>query len=487
MPFDITISFDYWYKLLALNNPFLIAWQLFKDGGWLVVLFVFFRALLAIWLNWRHAKFHHKQSYTLLAIDIPKDNKQSPKAVEFIFSQLSGIYSHGNFLDHYWEGKAQDTFSVELVSEGGYLQFYIYLNSKYRDLVEAAVYAQYPNAIISEAEDYTSAMKLKFPHAEYDLWGTEMKFEKDNAYPIKTYPHFEHALSIELKDPMAAILEILSRLQQGEKIWLQLVITPIGSHWVEKAQKSVDKFTGAESHGGHGHSMVDWLGDLPLKIIKLLNEAIFPAGESHAEEKAGSKLQGLTPGEIEVLKAIQVKMSKIAFETVFRFIYLGEKIVFNKDRGVKGVMSALQQFNTLDLNALKSNGKKSTSVDYFFVKSREAIRKNALLSKYIHRSSDGSKIILNTEELASIYHFPVMEVKPISLSTVSAKRFGPPDSLPANFNLPVGVDLEKVIAQDDNKPEDEKTALEIALEKVAENKEHAPQHREGIPGELFEK
>jgi hypothetical protein len=97
-----------------------------------------------------------------------------------------------------------------------------------RDLIEAAVYAQYPNAEISEVEDYAADVKAIFPNDDFDMWGAEIALTKPEAYPIKTYPLWEHSLTQTFLDPMASMLEIMGRLQPEEQIWFQWVLSPIG-------------------------------------------------------------------------------------------------------------------------------------------------------------------------------------------------------------------------------------------------------------------
>lgn len=242
---ELIIDFNFlswWYLLIDLGNhpPIVITWIIFKNGGWFFVLWAILEGLWDTWM-------HHIQDdvyaasidYVLLAFTIPKEsetNQQSPKAVEHIFSQLMGAYSSVNLIEKYWKGKVQPKFSLEIISIEGYIQFLIRTPVMFRNLVESAFYAQYPEAEISEVADYAKNISIKFPSEEYDLRGSEIILAKDAIYPIKTYPNFEHPLTKELKDPMASLLETLSRFQKGEQLWLQIVITP-DLNAVESLQK----------------------------------------------------------------------------------------------------------------------------------------------------------------------------------------------------------------------------------------------------------
>jgi hypothetical protein len=465
MPLELSFNFNYFYELAAIQDPFTLMIKVFKDGGW-IVLFLFFLRYLGweAWMTWRQAIFHSKRSFVVLALDIPKDNEQSPKAVEHIFSQLAGSLSAGNKIDRFWKGRFQESFSFEIVSNGGYIQFYIHTQDVFRDLVEAAVYAQYPNAIITEVEDYTQPYKnLRFPNPDFKLWGTEMQFVRSNAYPIRTYPMFEHSLSQELKDPMASLLEIMSRLSPGEQVWLQFLATPISGSWAKEGGDAIKKMLGGSSSS---KNLVDKIGDLPMGILNFIDTAIFPEKMEFGkkEEKKSKSMMELTPGEKTVIEAIQNKTSKLGFKVSFRFIYFGLNNVYSKQRGVSGVMGALNQFNTIDLNAFKPDPRRKTQVDYWFTKTRDNMRKNILRSKYVSRDTDGTRIILNTEELASLYHFPVMLIKPALLSTVSAKRMEAPDSLPINLFPRGSLSVEAVEANQIQENKDD--ALINALNQV---------------------
>jgi len=436
-------------SLIALgeNQPIVITWIIFKNGGWIFVLWFF---LIGLWEKWvfyvEEEKYPPTLKYVLLSFDIPKENEQSPKAIEHIFSQLMGASSSINFLEYYWEGKRQPKFSLEIVSIEGYIQFLIRTQTKFRDLVEAAFYAQYPEVEINEVPDYTQNIPIeKFPSEEYDLRGSEIILAKNDVYPIKTYSDFEHPLTQEFKDPMAALLEIFCKLHKGEQIWIQIIISPFLSECKtlqKKGLKIVNKIAGRkvkehEHIGDKGVNLImeslDWFGEL-----------IYPLWTTPAsikKEELPSLLLHITPGEKAEIEAIEKKISKLSFLTKIRFVYLAKKEVFSSSRGVNPVYGAFQQFNILNLNEFKPNSKLSIKKFYFFNKTRRANRKTRLLTNYRNRDrSAGSELyMLNIEELATIFHFPVMNVKTPLISKTISRTAEPPFILPIsnegmNFN-----------------------------------------------------
>jgi len=95
----------------------------------------------------------------------------------------------------------------------------------------------------------------------------------------------------------------------------------------------------------------------------------------------------------------------------------------------------MKQYSTQNMNGFKS---KSTSVDYFFKKTRESIKKRRMLRAYQQRSyfyipyrhNRRQFFVLNSEALATIFHFPGRVAETPTLSRIEAKRGEPPVNLP---------------------------------------------------------
>ena len=96
-------------------------------------------------------------------------------------------------------------------------------------------------------------------------------------------------------------------------------------------------------------------------------------------------------------------------------------------------IGVLQQFSTLDLNAITPVMKTFTKANYFFVDKRVEGKQRRILSNFRNRSQTGGwgkGFVLNIEELASVFHFPVPEAVRESVKTVGAKKEAPPVDLP---------------------------------------------------------
>lgn len=430
---EIVIDLSRFNEVLRLS-PFGIMWYFFSTIGWIFFIVASIGGLFYGWLFNRRKKYLGSIPQTILAIDIPKDNEQSLVAVEQIFATLAGIKYSPTIWKKYYKGITQLSFSLEIISLEGYIQFLIRTPVQFRDLVEAAIYAQYPEAEITEVEDYIDLIPAdihKIDH-DYKLWGTEFTLEKHNAYPIKTYKSFEHPLTQLFIDPMASLLEVMSKVGKGEQLGFQLVIAPVGDRWKKKGYEIVKKLLGEK--GKSSKHTGDKLIDAAVRGLEKFSEGIYKMwGDIKPEKESPTPnlYQFLTAGAKEVIEQIENKLSKICFSSTFRIYYLAHKEVFTRGRGVNAVLGAINQFNSSNLNAFKKYKRLTTHRDYFFIKSRVSYITRKLMKLYKRRSRKGSyEFMLSTEELATLYHFPTITVKAPLLKKIEFKTAEPPMALP---------------------------------------------------------
>jgi hypothetical protein len=415
------------------DNPLEIMWTLFIKFGWVVFALFFIYALLIMWQNRIREDYRKTRKYILLAIDVPKNNIQSPRAVENIFSHLAGAHQPLKFVHNWWFGEIKNSFSFELVSIGGYTQFIIHTMDAYRDLVEAIMYAQYPNAEITEIEDYTERYKnVRFPNKEYDLFGLEIKLSDKEVFPLLTYEVFEDPTAEEekFKDPMASILEAFGRIGENEELWLQFVITPADNDWGKAGKPVIKKLIGEATE--RKRDLLDKAFDGVNMVIDTL---VTPPESKKKDGGQLNKIQYMTTGEKNAVEAVERKVSKIGFHSKIRLVYIAKKGFLVKSRVTQGVYGSLKQFNH-SLNGLKPDGATVTGGVVWFKKSRIVKRQNAILKGYLdrgHSMAPGTYgFILNTEELATLWHFPVMGVKAPSIKRTETKKIEPPITLPTS-------------------------------------------------------
>lgn len=424
-------------NLLTQDTPWESSWYIFQYGGWLIAFFVYLQCFKMVWLYWRQNLYYSAQKHVLLAIDVPRLNEQGPKAIENLFSHIYGAYKNPNLIEKWWLGYLQPRFSFELISIGGYLQYLVRSPLQFRDLVEASIYAQYPDAEITEVEDYAKSAPAKFTNTNYNMWGCEFVLYNKDYYPIRTYPAYEYALTQEFKDPAASLLEFMGKISPEENLWLQLVITPKPNDWAKKGEELVKKLIGAKVAAPKAGLLAAISTGIATNVWEAATSTLIPPSSAVTkkdEDKIRSQMLYLSPGERSTVEAVEAKISKNAFETKFRFIYWGKRGIFSKPRGVNGIIGAIAQFNTLDLNGFKPHPHTKTTIDYFFIKRRVAWRQEKLMRAYKARSNwqGWGRSILNIEELATLWHFPMSDIRTPMLKKTQAKRLESP------FALPVG-------------------------------------------------
>ncbi|PIY92329.1 MAG: hypothetical protein CO030_01405 [Candidatus Magasanikbacteria bacterium CG_4_9_14_0_2_um_filter_42_11] len=415
--------------------------------GWLPLIYLLLFAGLSFYKDYREDKFTAKWEWIVLAIDIPQLNIQTPMAVEQLFSHLAGAYDPPGIRDVFYRGHKQRWFSFEIISIEGYIQFVIRTEKGLRDLVEASVYAQYPQAEITEVQDYVSSVPDSYPNATHDIWIADIVTAEDDSFPLRSYREFEHSISKDtvLKDPMGTFLESFSRIGIGEQMWFQILVQPIGNKWKEDAIKKVKELIGEKSGGG-GKSIFSGLTDNALtkevgnsfsEILAQLTGTEATVGGADAksnDREEPNQMRYMTPGQMKLVEGIELKISKIGFKTKMRGVYVAQKASFNPDRGVHALLGAITQFNIPSANSLVP----AVTTSQPTPKQSEA-KKAELLKAFKKRKMNvgANPFVLNIEELATVWHFPMSHVVTPMLQKAQLKTAEPPSGLPIERALPV--------------------------------------------------
>lgn len=445
MEFGI-VYIDFALILTSISNffdqaPMAIISQAFAIGGWIVLVWCLFYAGIHFYIELREEKNEHHWKFVLLAIDIPQENVQTPMAVEQMFGHIAGAYDSPDLRGVFREGFKQRWFSFEVISIEGYIQFLVWTEETFRELVEASIYAQYPEAEITEVEDYVTQLPDKFPNDEYEAWFADFALAEHEAYPLRSYREFEHNISKDtvLKDPMGTFLESFSRIGHGEQMWFQILVKPISNSWKEHAIEKIKELIGEEAP--HKSSPLGFLTDnFVTKELGLtwkeLNAQVLGSerseGEDHASDSGGdvNKMKYMTPGQMKLVEDMEKKISKIGLKTKMRGAYIARKEVFNPSRGVNALLGAINQFNIPTSNSIVP--KSSTNIRN---KVKANQKKTSMFKAYRKRKINygANAFVLNIEELATIWHFPMSHVKTPMVQKAATKAAEPPPGLPVEY------------------------------------------------------
>ena len=300
----------------------------------------------------------------------------------------------------------QEHVSFEIASDPGGISFYIGVPVALKEFVVGQIYAQYPDAEIRTVDDYTKELQ---PDTQF-LSGAVMQLSKDEYVPIRTFRDFE-------VDPLAAITGSLSELQGDSHVWWQLLVRPVPDDWQEAGHEHVAIERGEKKKPvafNFQEIMKDIRKESAGLLVYLLKSIFIPQKpkEKKEDKKEKKEIEG---NKKERLSLIESKLTKLGFATHMRVVAAADSQE-RADDYVRRVMASFRQYTASHINGFKGE---------------IADNPAALLQSYRARAfPPGGGYVLNTEELASIYHFPNETVETPAISWAPAKHNEPPLSLP---------------------------------------------------------
>ncbi len=405
---------------------------------WPAALFFFlFPIVRSIWVYWRNRTFEMSLNFKFLEMKMPREITRSPRSMDQFFHAIAGMgNAPGHLGEKYGLGEITIWWSFEIVSLGGEIHFYARIFDQYVSIFKAAMFAAYPEVEVTEAEDYVPKWiphnVLELELAGKDLYANEFVLAKDPAYPIKTYQQFETSTEEYQVDPMAVFMESLAAVGPEEFVGIQYNIAPVSLNWGHQYEGIVEKLRTPQVAKGGGHAA---------------------AGDDLAAALKTSLLQK-SPGQTDVLKAVERNLSKPAFDTNIRIMYVAPRKVFSDRVPRRAIKGSVMQYNAADLNSLVFNDRMNTKPGWFdppyiFKRTRRRARRNRNLHLWIERELGihepmgkflsghffnkwGSRSdILTTEMLATLYHPPTTLVVTGPLTQrVESRKMGPPAGLP---------------------------------------------------------
>ncbi len=382
--------------------------------------------LWPLWVNYVRSKNYFSVKRALLEIRLPRDTFKSPLAMEVFLQSLHNT-SDGSAFKQYWSGETRPWYSLEIASIEGRVKFFIWTEDARKHGVMSALYSQFPGIEVHEAEDYTRS--VHFDAKTMKVWAAEFALTKEDAYPIKTY--VDYGLDKDPKeefkvDPLLPLLEFFGSVGPNQQVWMQI---PIRAHKKEQRKP------------GHWFKKTDAWQDQAKKIVNeiMVRDAKTKISGTPPEEGKFPVGPTLSKGEQVIIEAVERSVSKLGFDVGIRFIYIAKREYFNTPFGIGGIIGNMKHFNTEHLNGFKPNGKvwhhrlSNPWDDYKDTRrnrwSAEAIAMYKRRS-FFYPPYSGTPIVLNTEELATIYHFPGSVAATPTLERIPSKKGEAPTNLP---------------------------------------------------------
>lgn len=450
---------ELWHVLIIVFIFYLAyRYGLIKELLFLIGVAILGRITWAIWVHYIQQDFISGIDFVLLEVIPPRDVVRSPAAMELFISNALYHFSYKGGKEEYWQGAVWFWFSLEIVSIDGQVHFYIRTPTRIRGLIETQMYAQYPQSQVKEAEDYTLAVDEITPKSAWNGWGCEFGLLKPEAYPIRTY--LSYALDKDPKeelkvDPISPIIEFFGALKKGEQAWIQVVITPSKKTYHTKGT-------------WFGHH--DWVAEARIQLEKLL----YPYTSRREDPGPGlvklARIEVRTPSILDrATKAMSAKTSKLGFDTGIRVMYVAKKEIYppgTRTNNSRDIRLIFRQFTAPDVNGLnRINASQGDRYSGVLTASKETVMMlaNRMLHEYRERAFfhlplrhhifsqnhwdwpfpgfftlsglikafvHHETFVLNTEEIATLWHFPGQILKVPTLERIESKEASPPPNLP---------------------------------------------------------
>ncbi|MGI6103587.1 MAG: ATP-binding protein, partial [Patescibacteria group bacterium] len=313
-----------------------------------------------------------------------QDFREALSIAEQFLASFSSLHESG--VSRWFYG--QETISLEFVVRGGKLTFFIAVPKRLQELVERQLHSYYPYAQVEESEDFRIFGESVYPAGMY------VQTKRQFALPIRTYKDLE-------SDPINSLTNSFSKLPTGMNAGFQVLIQPTDGGWRQKTVSTAKLIA-----DGKSVEKQHWF----LRGLTGLFSAL--RGQSTKENEQVR----LTPIQEEMMKGIQEKGSHVGFLTQIRVIAVSPRSAEESRVAVENIASAFAQYTDPELNSMKR------------VKPRDL---RQFVGDFILRRFRGtSKMILNTEELASLYHLPNQFTETTIVEWLGARTIAPPANLP---------------------------------------------------------
>ncbi len=261
--------------------------------------------------------------------------------------------------------------AFEVIASKGLIQFYVAVPLVLEDVVRQAVTAAYPSCRLEKVEEqnlFNQQGKLS------GTIGGEISLKKEYAFPIATYQETK-------RDAMQTLMNAFTSLGEGDGAAVQILIRPAHDSWAKVALKEAsDIRSGKKKKPGFGFSSA-----------KDVAGAFWKPPQSNEKDKTGQdhQVSGVDQTRAE---AIEEKTRHPGYETLIRVV-ASSNTAARSQAVLKNLVSSFSLFEASGRNGLTFSTAKN--IDTFTT---------AFILRMFPQQLN--RMILNTVELATIFHLP---------------------------------------------------------------------------------
>lgn len=293
----------------------------------------------------------------------------------------------------------QRHIAFEVVAHDGFINFYAAVPIGLSEVVQQAVVSAYPSARMEEVQDHNIFNKVGRINGTL---GGELTLKEKFAYPIATYQDLK-------RDPLQSVLNAMSTLEKEDGAAIQILLRPAKKGWGKEASEVASKKReGKEKKKGAG-AILSWAS-------QLMNAMAAPPEDKSSGGPPGSDLSS---HEQAILDSIDDKTRAPGFETTIRIITSSN--ISHKAQAIQSnLVASFALFDAPGRNGFKYTPAPDT--EQFAT---------AYIMRFFPQHHD--KNILNSIELATLFHFPQQDDIPTSqLTRQDSKQVDGPRNVPDN-------------------------------------------------------
>ncbi len=315
----------------------------------------------------------------------------------------------------------QRHFTFEIIGSKGFVRFYAAIPVALVDVVKQALVSAYPAVRLEEVAEHN----IFSPVGKISgTVGGELTLKENFAYPIATYQDLK-------RDAMQSLLNALSTLDKDDGLGIQFLMRPANPEWRKAASEVASKKRkGKDSKKG-------------LEKSAVLARELMTAFVKPPEQKGGGgsdkpELSGL---DQTILDAIDEKTRHPGYEVLIRVV-ASSNISQRAQSILSNVVATFSLFDAPGRNGFK----------YTPAKDMERFATAYILRFF---PQENNKSILNSIELATLFHFPDQKNIPTSqLERQASKQVDGPrniaeEGIMLGYNIFRGVKKEIKLALPD--------------------------------------
>lgn len=338
----------------------------------LAPLIIGFIIIAYFFILWKRKQNEKTAQYklTFLQVKLPSDNEIEVKAAEHMFSNLMGFQK--GFLQSLFTEPYRISFEIVSKAEG--ISFYVVAPDEIATVVEKQINGAYPTAEID----------IINPHEIWDRGAytqvTELKLRGPSYYPLKTYEELKN-------DSMSSVTSAMSKLGEDEVVAVQYIIQPASDNW---------RLAGRRFCSNVRSRAAD-----PEKKVNV---------------------------DTSFLEEIEKKIALPGFYTKIRIVSVA-KDKYTAQTHIQNMLSAFEQFTNMNYNRFIRKTMISAkgilrSLIYRKIKVKEVYV--PVLGVQIYSNTS----VLNTAELATVFHFPNKNVETPNIVWLTARKSSAPVNIP---------------------------------------------------------